>query len=202
MAVEHSTLTGASLHEPKGVAAAAANRVYVSDGAGSGSWAQIGASVLTTAAQPFSAQLLHVVDQKSSSDGGTFTAGSLQTRTLNTVKTNEITGASLAANTITLPAGTYWVEASAPALLVNEHQAYWYNSTDNSTVLIGTAEYSNSTGQYAQTRSFIRGRFTIASGKDFQLKHWCVTTRAGNGFGEGSAWGTSIYADVAIWKIA
>ena len=36
--VEHSSLTGAAIHEPKGVAAAAANKIYLSIGAGSGSW--------------------------------------------------------------------------------------------------------------------------------------------------------------------
>lgn len=36
--VAHSALTGAELHEPKGVAAATAKTVYVADGAGSGSW--------------------------------------------------------------------------------------------------------------------------------------------------------------------
>ena len=36
--VAHSTLTGANLHEPKGVASAAVNKVYVSDGAGGGAW--------------------------------------------------------------------------------------------------------------------------------------------------------------------
>ena len=40
MTVEHSTLTGTELHEPKGVAAISeANHVYLSDGAGSGAWA-------------------------------------------------------------------------------------------------------------------------------------------------------------------
>ena len=34
----HSALTGTDLHEPKGVAAAAAGKVYLSDGLGSGSW--------------------------------------------------------------------------------------------------------------------------------------------------------------------
>lgn len=38
MTVAHSGLTGTNLHESKGVAAAAANKVYVTDGAGSGSW--------------------------------------------------------------------------------------------------------------------------------------------------------------------
>lgn len=35
---EHSTLTGASLHEPKGAATASSGQVYVADGAGSGSF--------------------------------------------------------------------------------------------------------------------------------------------------------------------
>lgn len=38
MSVQHKDLTGVQLHEPKGAATAAAGSVYVSDGAGSGSW--------------------------------------------------------------------------------------------------------------------------------------------------------------------
>lgn len=34
----HSALTGTDLHEPKGVAAAAAGKIYLSNGLGSGSW--------------------------------------------------------------------------------------------------------------------------------------------------------------------
>lgn len=36
--VTHSSLTGADLHEPKGVSGATAGQVYVADGAGSGNW--------------------------------------------------------------------------------------------------------------------------------------------------------------------
>lgn len=36
--VQHSTLTTGDLHEPKGVAAADPNSVYIADGAGSGDW--------------------------------------------------------------------------------------------------------------------------------------------------------------------
>jgi hypothetical protein len=36
--VEHRNLTGASLHEPKGVSGASSDTVYVADGAGSGAW--------------------------------------------------------------------------------------------------------------------------------------------------------------------
>ena len=37
----HKDLTGADLHEPKGVAAASAGQVYVADGAGSGAWSAL-----------------------------------------------------------------------------------------------------------------------------------------------------------------
>lgn len=38
MTIQHSALTGSDLHEPKGAAAAAVGRVYVANGAASGSW--------------------------------------------------------------------------------------------------------------------------------------------------------------------
>lgn len=36
--VQHNTLTGAELHEPKGIDAAGSGEIYVADGAGSGAW--------------------------------------------------------------------------------------------------------------------------------------------------------------------
>ena len=46
--VAHSALTGANLHEPKGVASASVGQVYVADGAGSGTWQKVGNSELDT----------------------------------------------------------------------------------------------------------------------------------------------------------
>jgi hypothetical protein len=43
MTIAHSSLTDPELHEPKGIASAAANKVYVSDGAGSGDWTEFSA---------------------------------------------------------------------------------------------------------------------------------------------------------------
>jgi len=45
--VSHASLTGAELHEPKGVASASSGTVYVANGAGSGSWQAIGTSAFT-----------------------------------------------------------------------------------------------------------------------------------------------------------
>lgn len=38
MTIQHAIITDPDIHEPKGIAAAAAGKVYLSDGAGSGSW--------------------------------------------------------------------------------------------------------------------------------------------------------------------
>lgn len=40
MATAHSALTGAELHEPKGVSTATSNETYVANGAGSGTWSE------------------------------------------------------------------------------------------------------------------------------------------------------------------
>lgn len=39
--VQHSSLTDPNLHEPKGIASATANKVYMSNGSGSGSWTDV-----------------------------------------------------------------------------------------------------------------------------------------------------------------
>ena len=48
MTVNHKDLTGVSLHESKGVAAASANTVYVANGSGSGTWQTIATAQVNT----------------------------------------------------------------------------------------------------------------------------------------------------------
>ena len=199
--VEHSALTGADLHEPKGAAAAAANRVYVSNGSGSGSWTTVGNSVLAAEAKAFQAGLLHVRDEKTAgTDGGTFSGGSWQTRTLNTVVTNEISGASLSSNQITLPAGTYWVDAKAQSNFVGISKLRLRNVSDGTTAVVGLTG-----GDFDNARAIchLRQRFTIASSKTFELQHRCQSGETNTGFGDGLNLGEiEIFADVCIWKIA
>jgi len=42
--VQHANLTGAELHEPKGVAGASVNTLYVANGSGSGTWQKVTAT--------------------------------------------------------------------------------------------------------------------------------------------------------------
>ena len=152
------------------------------------------------AGSKFGTQLLHVRDEKASgTGGGTFTSGSFQTRTLNTSVTNEISGASLSSNQITLPSGTYFIFASAPAFRVNEHKAKLRNITDSSDTIIGSNEYAYTYAD-AGTRSFVIGRFTISAQKTFELQHRCSQTLT---FGQAVTYSVvEVYADVQIWKVA
>jgi len=151
----------------------------------------------------FARALLHVQEQQSAgTDAGTFTSGSWQTRTLNTVVTNEISGASLGSNQITLPAGTYIIEASLPGYRCDLHKGALYNTSDTAFELQGTSEKTTSASAIS-TRSFITGKFTISAEKVFELQHRCSSTKGTDGFGVASNFGvTEIYADVMIWKVA
>lgn len=145
--------------------------------------------------------VLHVRDEKTvSTNGGTFTSGAWQTRTLNTEVTNDIDGASLASNQITLPAGTYEVIASAPGFAVNGHQARLRDVTNSATLLLGTSEHSNA-ANYAQTRSFIDGEVTLNAETVVELQHYCVSTFSSTGMGVSADIGTEVYAEVFIRKV-
>lgn len=146
--------------------------------------------------------LLHVRDEKTQNTaGGTFTSGAWRTRDLNTVKTNEILGASLASNQITLPVGTYEVEGYAPALKVDGHQARLYDTTGAAVLITGTAEYSAAAGYYATTRSLLRGRFALTATSAIELQHRAQITEATDGFGGPANFGTEVFAEVLIRKV-
>lgn len=55
----HSTLTGADLHESKGVATALSGQVYVADGAGSGAWTAASSVITNTAFTTGDLKLTH-----------------------------------------------------------------------------------------------------------------------------------------------
>lgn len=147
--------------------------------------------------------LLHVVDEKSAgTDGGTSTSGSFQTRVLNTIKTNTISGASLSSNQITLPTGTYYVEATAPAFDVDRHKCKIRNVSDSTDILIGSSEFVGNAGSH-QTITTVSGIFTLAASKTIELQHRGQTTVMTIGLGVASSLGVvEIYSDIKIWKVS
>ena len=153
-------------------------------------------------------QIFSVVDSKPNGvDGGTFTAGSWQTRTLNTIITNTISGASLSANRITLPAGTYIVTAHAPGLDVNQHQSVLFGvSGDTGNLIVGTSENTTdnrlSTSKPVCTKSVIFQHLTLSTTTVLELRHKCSVTRTGNGLGAAASTGAGeIYSTVFIERV-
>lgn len=143
--------------------------------------------------------VIQVQDEKTiGTSAGSITAGSWVTRDLNQTKTNTISGASLSSNQITLPAGTYEIEATAPAFAVAQHVTRLYDTTGAAVLLTGTAEYSSSD----QTRSKIKGRFTLSTTSALEIQHRCASTAGGNGLGVDNTITTNVYTEATIRKVA
>lgn len=125
-------------------------------------------------ASPAVTAYMHVQDQKPSGTGGGSSVTGVNIRNLNTVVANTIVGASLAANQVTLPAGTYAVIGGAPALDSNGHRTYLYNVSAGSTAVIGSTVHASS----ADTTSFdapLYGRFVIETASVFELRHYIIS---------------------------
>jgi hypothetical protein len=150
----------------------------------------------------YTPQYMKVSDQKTAAtSGGTSTALSTVTRTLNTTDANTITGASLSANTVTLPAGKYVFRGRAPGANCAQHRAALYNASDSVVVALGSNASSSSTGNN-QSDSWVSGYLNIASAKQFTLRH-TIGLGDSNGLGKSSDMNGNIeiYSELEFWKI-
>lgn len=202
MTTEHSTLTGSSLHEPKGVASASANKVYVSNGSGSGSWSTVPLAALASNAQLFS-NLLFVREQQSTNVSGTSYSNTStpQKVTLNTTVVNNISGASLTSSVLSLPAGSYLaIGFMYGASNGGNNRLRLRNTSDSTTLAVGgnvNGASSNASGTPKLFNLF--GYFTLSGTKNVELQ---VLTQ---GFAQNATNNSSdveVYNDLLIWKIA
>jgi hypothetical protein len=121
---------------------------------------------------------------------------------LNTTKNNEIAGASLASNLVTLPAGTYEFEGTTIAQGIALWQkARLFNATDSTTVDVGSSEITNEGTASRTSRSFVRGKFTIAAQKQFRIERYASYSSAGNVQGFNAAV-VEVYSEVIFRKVA
>lgn len=144
--------------------------------------------------------VLHVRDEKSNgTHGGAASATTWNTRVLNTVVVNQITGASLSSNQVTLPAGTYRVRARAPGYLVDQHRLGLYNVDDSQFEVLGGGVFNVSGTFIASDAHIIGGRFTIAAEKTLELRHYTDRAQGTDGLGYASSSGqVEIYAELWI----
>jgi len=133
-------------------------------------------------------------------DGGSATGGTTQTRPLNTVNYNGISGASLASNTVTLPAGDYFVNAIASAFIVGQFRYLLRNTTASTYLVLGTPADASST----ELLGNLLGQFTLSVTSDVQLQMYCNNSRGGDGMGTNGgglpAGVNSVYAVMQITK--
>lgn len=146
-------------------------------------------------------RLLWVRDQKpNGTAGGDLTLGAYRTRTLNTVVANEIIGASLASDRVTLPAGTYRFQASCTSFGATNVRLRLQNITGAATLsesinigYLGSGALSNTLGTFS-------GQFTLTAVSLVELQIIGSTTRVADGMGQAGSLGTvEVYSDLQIW---
>jgi hypothetical protein len=110
---------------------------------------------------------------------------------------NTITGASITANVVYLPAGRYRVTASDPAYNTGYHRLRLYSQTAAAVILTGPNEYARSSGDAHTTTAMLDGFFTLASPNNVRLEHWCQFGGGSSFFGLAASDGSpEIYASV------
>jgi hypothetical protein len=210
MTVAHKDLTGTDLHEIKGASSATAGQVPIANGSGGAPFGKLDATSLTGTGNPFGNNLLHVREEQASGTASQTpaTAGGVVNNVLNVVKTNEIAGASLASSQITLPAGTYFIEAHISYLITGSVSQVYYRprlqnitlaSTilDGHTVVVGLGG-GGSGNSSIQGISTICGRFTLAGTTVINLQHYKTSAQSPVALNIGP----EVYTDVMIWKVA
>lgn len=149
------------------------------------------------------AMLLYQHQVASGSGGDAFVAGSWTTVPLNTEVVDTGNNGSIAANQITLNAGTYRFRftalavASSPATrLVGR----LYNVTDAGVIpnTYGSVGYANPPGGNFNIASNGSGRFTLASSKTIRLEAQCTAACT---FGQDAGLGVNnIFSSLELWK--
>lgn len=124
------------------------------------------------------------------------------TRAFNTVENNTISGASLASNTLTLPAGTYRYWGRAPGYGSGYHTCYLYNSTSSAVINQGSTGYNGVSTD--QSDSVVCGYFTLSAQSGVQLLH-NFTNATTNGLGQANnsiGSGINVYAQLTVEKLS
>nr|WP_169717811.1 hypothetical protein [Sporomusa silvacetica] len=122
-----------------------------------------------------------ITDEKTSgTGGGSATASTWNTRTLNTLKVNDNSIVTLASNQITLQAGTYIIEAVAPVWSAGNNRCRLQNITDSTTIAYGTNCLTSAGNYTSGATSTLYTKFTISAAKVFELQHWIQLTNGGS----------------------
>ena len=145
-----------------------------------------------------------ICDQKAqNTDSGTLNSGAWYTRDLNTELLDSDNIVTISNNKFTLQAGSYYIEASAPAYKVDQHNIKLYQTSGTpADIAFGTAEYANSNEGNVANRSFLFCRVTISTSTEYEIRQKSGLSKSTNGMGVQSNNSVEIYTVVKIFKEA
>jgi len=152
-------------------------------------------------------QYIQIADvEVQNTPGGTATADIWNVRTLNIIVNDDTGLVTLTGNQFVVPAGSYRVWATAPAVVADNHKIRLHNVTDG-TYLYGTSEWNTAPTPGAQTISRLAGVFSIATAKTFQLEHFVSATDTTDptltfGVPTNAAGASEVFGIVELLKVA
>ena len=142
-----------------------------------------------------------IVDQKSSgTDAGSSSGGSWNTRDLNTELADPDGIVSISSNQFTLQAGSYFLEAFAPAYQPSRHKLKLYQTSGTAAdIAFGTGTFTSNTNAI-QSTAFLSCRLTISTATTYEIRHYVQESKSGNGLGVAISQGVELYCIVKIFK--
>lgn len=142
---------------------------------------------------------MQVQDQKPKSTGGGDAVFMDNHRVLNTVLSNTIPGAFLAGNVVTLPAGTYYVAATAPVYTTaTQYSRLKIAQADDTFLLFGSTSGDNTATAYVDV---VSGQIILGVATGIKLMQFC-NAAIGSGLGTyTSDPEIATFADLRIWQI-
>lgn len=137
--------------------------------------------------------------------GGTATAVTWTKYPLATTHENSISGCSIASSVITLPNGTYYVDAEATFYKTNSARLRLRDTSGggSSVTLLGTTP-RGADGSSVGVTARLRGKFTVSGGpKTHELQYYVEDGETTSGLGNPSSSGeTELYGFVVFEKVA
>ena len=123
-------------------------------------------------------------------------------RTLQTIEANNIAGASLSADQIMLPAGTYTIQASGQVYRTHWSRLRLYNVTGNATVIDGPMVHAWDDAAH-QIGQHLMGRFVLSAPATLELQQIVNRNPGSSALGLADHWGqATVFAEALIRRIA
>jgi len=141
-----------------------------------------------------------IEDQKTQgTEGGAFSSGAWRTRDLNTEVVDTDGIVSISSNQFTLAAGNYLIKWYVSANQVDTHLSQLYDITGTAAIEFGSSEDTQPTITVTN-KSIGSTRVTPSGSNVYEIRHWCETTKASDGFGKATNFGVESYCLVEIYK--